>query len=79
MVALYKSAQLIDEIDQNKLVEGLGESQQKIVRLIEKNSAITLKEMANQIGISTTAIDKNIVKLKEKRIIRRVGGYKYNR
>jgi predicted HTH transcriptional regulator len=35
--------------------------------------------LSEQIGISTTAIDKNIVTLKEKRIIRRVGGNKHGR
>jgi len=62
-----------------RLVKGLVESQQKIVRLVEKNPEISKKEMAEQIGISTTAIDKNIAALKEKGIIQRVGGYKHGR
>ncbi|MBL4653034.1 MAG: winged helix-turn-helix transcriptional regulator [Flavobacteriales bacterium] len=54
------------------------ESQQKIVRLVVENPKISKKEMSEQIGISTTAIDKNINTLKDKKIIRRVsdkGGY----
>ena len=59
-----------------RLVEGLVENQKKIVILINKNPASTIKELSKAIGISTTAIDKNIIKLKEKNIIRRVGGDK---
>jgi predicted HTH transcriptional regulator len=59
-----------------RLVEGLVENQKKIVILINKNPAITIKELSKAIGISTTAIDKNIIKLKDKNIIRRVGGDK---
>ena len=86
-VTLYKTTQITGEGGQNGLVErlvkglvkGLVESQQKIVRLVEKNPEISKKEMAEQIGISTTAIDKNIAALKEKGIIQRVGGYKHGR
>ncbi len=59
-----------------RLVAGLVENQKKIVTLMLKNPTVTIKEMAEAIGISTTAIDKNITKLKEKEIIRRVGGDK---
>ncbi len=55
------------------LVEGLVESQQKIVTLIAKNPNISKKKMAESIGISTTAVDKNIASLKKKNIIKRVG------
>ena len=55
------------------LVEGLVDSQQKIVRLIVENPKISKKKMAISIGISTTSIDKNIVALKDKNIIKRVG------
>ena len=57
----------------DRLVEGLADSQKKIVRLIAENPQVSKKEMAEHIGISTTAIDKNIITLKEKNIIRRVG------
>jgi len=51
----------------------LEESQKKILFLIAKNSKISKKEMAEIIGISTTAIDKNIKILKKKNIIERIG------
>jgi len=56
-----------------RLVEGLGESQKKIVRLMTDNSFVTIKEMSKIIGISTTAIGKNINTLKNKGIVERIG------
>jgi len=55
------------------LVEGLVENQKKILKLIAKNQRISKKEMAKKIGISTTAIDKNINTLKRKGLLKRVG------
>jgi len=55
------------------LVEGLVDSQKKIVWLIIENPFISKKEMSEHIGISTTAIDKNILILKKKNIISRIG------
>ena len=59
-----------------RLVEGLVENQKKIVFLIHENPTITIKSLSEAIGISPTAIDKNIKKLKEKNIIQRIGGDK---
>lgn len=56
-----------------KLVEGLVENQKKIIKLIKNNSAISKKELSHKIGISTTAIDKNISQLKKKGLLRRIG------
>ena len=49
------------------LVEGLVDSQKKIVDLIIANHDISIKEMSEYIGISTTATDKNIAILEEKK------------
>src|SRR3546814_1321954 len=46
------------------LVDGLVESQRKIVELIKANPKISKKDMADNIGISKTAIDKHIRSLK---------------
>ena len=56
-----------------RLVEGLAENQKMILELIKRESSISKKAMAQAIGISTTAIDKNLTKLKQKGILRRVG------
>lgn len=55
------------------LVEGLVESQKKILKLAKENPYISIAELSKKIGISTTAIDKNIAKLKEKGILKRIG------
>ena len=78
------SDKLTNEIEKNSklvegLVEGLVENQKKMVYLINQKPTITIKELADSIGISTTAIDKNITKLKEKNILRRIGGDKKGR
>jgi len=40
---------------------------------IAKNPRISKQKLANKIGISTTAIDKNIAKLKQKKLLKRIG------
>ncbi len=56
-----------------RLVEGLVGNQKKIIKLIKDNPAISKKELSHKIGISTTAIDKNISQLKKKGLLRRIG------
>jgi ATP-dependent DNA helicase RecG len=56
-----------------KLVERLAESQKKILRLIKENPYISKRDLSKKIGISTTAIDKNIIQLKKKKLLRRIG------
>ena len=48
------------EATKDKLGKGLVDSQKKILKLVEQNLSISKREMAKRIGISTTAIDKNI-------------------
>jgi ATP-dependent DNA helicase RecG len=55
------------------LKKGSEKSSEKIVRLIGANNAITISELSEEIGISTRAIEKQIAKLKEANLIRRVG------
>ena len=55
------------------LVERLVESQQKILKLIAQNPSISKRRMAEILGISDTAVDKNIATLKKKGLLRRVG------
>ncbi|MFH1588146.1 MAG: ATP-binding protein [Candidatus Diapherotrites archaeon] len=56
-----------------KLAEGLAESQKQILALMEQKPRISKKELSKKIGISTTAIDKNIQTLKKKKLIKRIG------
>ncbi len=55
------------------LVDGLVESQVKIIKFISINPRISKREMSEKIGISTTAIDKHIKKLKDRGILKRIG------
>ena len=56
-----------------KLGEKLGEKRRRILEAIRNNNQITTKELAEIIGISTTAIERNISRLKIKGMLRRVG------
>lgn len=58
------------------LVDGLVESQQRILMLVKENPRISKRQMADCIGISTTAIDKNIAALKDKGLLQRIGSDK---
>jgi len=57
----------------DRLVEGLVENQKKILELVSENTYISKRQMAENLGISATAIDKNIATLKRKGILKRVG------
>ena len=48
-------------------------SSQEIIELITQNPKITLSELANMLKMTRRGIDKNIKKLKEQGLIRRVG------
>ena len=51
----------------------MAENQIKILELVDENPYISKREMSEDIGISTTAIDKNISTLKKKGLLKRVG------
>lgn len=71
-------------IDQAGLGKGLGKSlgkelttnQQAILSLVMYDHKITIKELAAQLGISTTAVENNIKKLRELALLERKGGRK---
>ena len=73
LVIFYRPGEKVTEKVTKGLVEGLVENQKRILKLIQTNSHISKKELANKIGISSTAIDKNITSLKKKGLLRRVG------
>ena len=60
--------------DGKELGKELSENQQKIIALIIQNPKITIKEMAEQLSLSETGIEKNIKKLREMGAVERVGG-----
>ena len=69
-------ALLVEKVG-SKLVEKVGsklvENQLKIILLISEDEKITKNRMSEILNISNTAIDKNILKLKNLGIIKRVG------
>ena len=67
-----KKTQLVEGLVE-RLVEKLVESQKKILLFMKNNPFISKQSLAKKIGISTTAIDKNIVALKKKGLLRRIG------
>jgi predicted HTH transcriptional regulator len=74
--ALNKMASQEAERLVNRLADGLAESQKSILQMIFSYWRISKREMAETLGISTTAIDKNLEKLKILGIIRLVGSPK---
>jgi len=56
--------------------ESSEKSSDKIIRLISENKYITIKELAENIGISDRAVEKQIEKLKKQEILERVGADK---
>lgn len=46
---------------------------EKILRLISENNKISAKELAELVGISSRAIEKQIANLKEKGMLKRIG------
>ena len=57
----------------DKLGDKLGETRERIIRYIYDNSKISTRKLSEKLGISTTAVDKNLKFLKEKGYIKRVG------
>jgi biotin operon repressor len=58
---------------EEKLGEKLAENERHILQLIHSNRRISINDMAKEVGISTTAVHKNLTKLKQRGILRRVG------
>jgi predicted HTH transcriptional regulator len=56
-------------------IEGktFGRAGQRIIRLIKKNPQITVPEMAMNLGVTESAVEKQIRKLREQEIIGRIG------
>jgi ATP-dependent DNA helicase RecG len=56
--------------------KGSEKSSEKIIKLIKENPAVTIAEMAESLGKSTRAVEKQLAKLKSRNIIDRTGSYK---
>ncbi|MCI5125426.1 MAG: HTH domain-containing protein [Candidatus Electrothrix sp. AR5] len=66
---LLASCGLSRNVGEKRLVE----NQVKILIIVKRNPKTSKKELAESLKISTTAIDKNIAKLKTLNVLKRVG------
>ena len=62
--------------EKSDVIINLNNTEKQIIKLIAKNSAITQKELAIQIGLSEGGIRKAVTKLKNAGIIMREGSTK---
>ncbi|HAK88378.1 MAG TPA: ATP-dependent DNA helicase [Nitrospiraceae bacterium] len=62
-----------EKLVEEKAIVATQKSSQKILEMMRKQTQVTIKELAESIGISDKAIKKNIVKLKERGILKRIG------
>ncbi len=61
------------EMEQESSLKSSLKSSQKILELISASPGITISEIADRLGMTKRGVDKNIKRLKEQGIIRRVG------
>ena len=61
------------ETEQESSLKSSLKSSQKILELISASPSITISEIADRLGMTTRGVDKNIKRLKEQGVIRRVG------
>jgi ATP-dependent DNA helicase RecG len=57
----------------DRLGDRLGDNQIKIVEVMKNDGNITIPGLSQKLGISTTAVENNLLKLKEMGYIRRIG------
>ncbi len=63
-------------MDGERFGEGSEKSSEKILTLIKENKSISARQMAEIIGISQRAVEKQLALLREKGVVKRVGGAK---
>lgn len=72
-VIFYRDPQFSLKGSQTSSQSGSQTSSQRIVLLMKQNSAITIEELAKNLGISSRAIKKHIKILREQGVIKRIG------
>lgn len=73
-VTVFAKQNEINDIENEK--EKLGENSLIILNLLKANNKITIIELAKVVGISVTAIENNLSKLKRSGQLKRVGSAK---
>ena len=69
LVELYDKTEKVGE----KVGENLTENQKLILNFIEKNKFVSIIKLSEKVGIATKNIESNLLKLKEKKLLERVG------
>jgi len=69
----FRGRKVSGKSSEKSSVKGSEKSSEKIIQLIQRNSNITISELAEEVGISTRGIEKQLAKLKKDKIIKRVG------
>ncbi len=73
----FEGEMIIPDFDKEKTTQIksliLSKNAKAIINLIGKNANITIVDMAEEIGITTRAVEKNIAQLKKYNVIERVG------
>jgi len=76
MVVFYRGAGVTEKVGEKvteEVTEKVTENQRKILSEIAKNSSVTAPKLSARVGISERKIKENLKKLKEKRLLRRIG------
>jgi ATP-dependent DNA helicase RecG len=60
----------------NKWVDNLTDNRINIMKAIHKNNKVSKRELEEIIGLSDTAIDNNLIALKDRGLIERMGSAK---
>ena len=68
-----QSGQKWTEEDRNEMIITMKSTQDKILYLMKENPSITQIMMANELGFARSTISSNIQKMKEQKIIERIG------
>ena len=72
----FKNAEELSNNGKKTKIEKINETQENIIDLIKKNPNITQNEISNFLNINKSTVMRNINKLKEKKIIARIGSTK---
>jgi len=79
MVFPYEGTEQALSQETPELGEKLGETRYAILSRIQHNPEITIVKLAQELGLSTTAVEKQIALLKEQGYLKRIGPAKGGR
>ena len=72
-VAIFKIVITIEETIEESSIKGSEKTRDKIIRLLKGENELSAKDVAKAMWVSERAIEKQIAKLKEQKILKRIG------